>query len=123
MPFYKDTDNKIHFLDSSDFVHLLPTGYFEITDTEAHSIIQSTQPKQINVSQFMIDIKSALGGIIGYNNLVMSYPLLSIAIQSGDWFDVQLLLIDAKTKLTITTQQYSEIFLSAIVNNIPIILE
>ena len=55
MPFYKDTDNKIHFLDSSDFVHLLPTGYFEITDTEAHSIIQSMQSKQINVSQFMID--------------------------------------------------------------------
>ena len=55
MPFYKDTDNKIHFLDSSDFVHLLPTGYIEITDTEAHSIIQSMQSKQINVSQFMID--------------------------------------------------------------------
>lgn len=35
MPFYKDTENKIHFLESADFVHLLPVGSVEITEAEA----------------------------------------------------------------------------------------
>jgi hypothetical protein len=36
--YYKDTDNKLHWLDSSEFEHLLPTGSLQITDAEAESI-------------------------------------------------------------------------------------
>lgn len=38
MPFYKDTDNKVHFLESAEFEHLLPAGCVPITDAEAAAI-------------------------------------------------------------------------------------
>lgn len=38
MPNYKDTNNKVHFLDSAEFEHLLPAGCVPITDEEAEAI-------------------------------------------------------------------------------------
>ena len=38
MPHYKDTQNKLHFLDDDSFVHLLPAGSVQITDTEAETL-------------------------------------------------------------------------------------
>jgi hypothetical protein len=38
MPHYKDLENKLHFLDSTEFEHLLPTGCIPITDEEAEQI-------------------------------------------------------------------------------------
>jgi len=35
MPYFKDTDGRLHFLESADFEHLLPAGCVQITDTEA----------------------------------------------------------------------------------------
>lgn len=35
MPHYKDLNNQLHFLDSTEFSHLLPEGCVEITDEEA----------------------------------------------------------------------------------------
>lgn len=35
MPFYKDYDNKVHFLESAEFAPLLPAGCVAITDQEA----------------------------------------------------------------------------------------
>lgn len=35
MPYFKDTENKLHFLDDAAFVNLLPTGSVQITDEEA----------------------------------------------------------------------------------------
>ena len=35
---YKDLENKLHFLDSAEFEHLLPVGCVAITDDEADSI-------------------------------------------------------------------------------------
>jgi hypothetical protein len=38
MPHYKDTENKLHFLDDDSFVHLLPSGSVAITDAEAEAL-------------------------------------------------------------------------------------
>lgn len=38
MLYYKDTENKVHFLDSSDFAYLLPEGSVDITDEEAAAL-------------------------------------------------------------------------------------
>jgi len=38
MPHYKDTQNKLHWLDSSEHESYLPTGSVQITDAEAESL-------------------------------------------------------------------------------------
>ena len=35
---YKDLENNLHFLDNTEFEHLLPVGCVQITDDEADSI-------------------------------------------------------------------------------------
>ena len=35
MPYYKDIENHIHFLDSVDFEYLLPIGCIAISDLQA----------------------------------------------------------------------------------------
>lgn len=42
MPFYKDTENKVHFLDFDAFEHLLPAGSTKITDDEATDLQKPT---------------------------------------------------------------------------------
>jgi len=37
MPYYKDTNNGLHFLDDDAFAYILPEGSVEITDTEARA--------------------------------------------------------------------------------------
>ena len=41
MPYFKDTENKLHFLDDVNFEYLLPAGSVEITESEANAIEQS----------------------------------------------------------------------------------
>lgn len=38
MPHYKDQDNGVHWLDSDEFLHLLPAGVIQITDEEADAL-------------------------------------------------------------------------------------
>ena len=126
MPYYKDKINQIHFLDSTDFEHLLPEGYITITDEEAEYDISITQEEMIassvNPIQFISDIKAAMGGALGSNTLTVLYPLLFTSIQTSDWVDVSVLILDAKSKEVINTIAYNLIKASAIANNIPITL-
>ena len=43
MPHYKDTQNKIHWIDSEEYESYLPSGCVQITDSEANAIHTSTQ--------------------------------------------------------------------------------
>jgi hypothetical protein len=43
MPYYKDTNSKLHFLDDAGFVHMLPVGCVEISDDEA-AVLQAPPP-------------------------------------------------------------------------------
>jgi hypothetical protein len=38
MPQYKDPENNLHFLDSSDYEYMLPAGSVQITDAEAEAL-------------------------------------------------------------------------------------
>jgi len=45
--YYKDTNNELHFLDSTEFEYLLPVDCVAITDEEAQAIraeIEANQP-------------------------------------------------------------------------------
>jgi len=41
---YKSPDNQLHFIDSADHAHLLPSGSVQITDEEAAAIRASNAP-------------------------------------------------------------------------------
>lgn len=38
MPHYKDTENKLHWLDNAQYAHLLPAGSVQISDAEADAL-------------------------------------------------------------------------------------
>jgi hypothetical protein len=42
---YKAPDNSLHYIDSSDFAHLLPEGSVVITDDEAEEIRTANTPQ------------------------------------------------------------------------------
>jgi hypothetical protein len=44
MSFYKDPENKLHFIDSQEFEYLLPVGSVSITDEEAEEIRIENEP-------------------------------------------------------------------------------
>ena len=49
---YKDLENNLHFLDSAEFEHLLPTGCVQITDEEADSISKVAEQKRLDVMTY-----------------------------------------------------------------------
>ena len=51
MAYYKDTSNKLHWLDSSEFEYLLPAGSVQITDAEAAAIQEANKPVPAPVTQ------------------------------------------------------------------------
>ena len=46
MPFYRDTNNKVHYLDSAEFSNLLPAGCVLITKAEA-DVLRAPTPEEI----------------------------------------------------------------------------
>lgn len=38
MPHYKDTENKLHWIDDAQYAHLLPAGSVQISDAEADAL-------------------------------------------------------------------------------------
>jgi hypothetical protein len=45
---YKAPDNSVHFLESTEFEYLLPTGSVSITDAEANSLNEAAQTAFFN---------------------------------------------------------------------------
>lgn len=56
MPNYKEQNNQIHFLDSTEYEHLLPAGCTQITEEEAAAI--SNPPP--TPEQIMVELESAV---------------------------------------------------------------
>ena len=67
-------------------------------------------------------IKTGVGGIVAANALARAYPLFFAAVQSGQWADVQALILDAQTTGAITPTQYAEFQAAATSFNIPVTL-
>ena len=51
MPHYKDTENKLYFLDDAQFEYLLPATSVQITEAEADQL----QPKPDSVIEVVVD--------------------------------------------------------------------
>ena len=49
---YKDLENNLHFLDSTEFEHLLPVGCVQITDGEADSISKVAEQKRLDAMTY-----------------------------------------------------------------------
>lgn len=96
-------------------------GIFAIIPPTAAALAIINAPVP-NSTGFIQDIKNALGGIVAANAVAVTYPLFFTAVQEQHWLDVQVLLIDAKTKNMLTTQQYSDIKTAVLNNNIPLTL-
>jgi hypothetical protein len=48
--YYKAPDNSLHFLESSKFEYLLPSGSISISDTEANTLITASHAVLIEAS-------------------------------------------------------------------------
>jgi len=108
---------------------VLPAGCVEITDAEAESIQAAQAAAQAaaqtalpNPTGFAQAVKTGLGGIVAANSIAVAYPLFFAAISSGEWADVQALILDAQSKAVINSTQYANIKAAATANNIPITL-
>ena len=49
---YKDLENNLHFLDSTEFEHLLPVGCVQITDEEADSISKVAEQARLDAMTY-----------------------------------------------------------------------
>lgn len=56
MPFYKDGNNRLHWLDSKEFEHLLPSNASEIPDAEAQEIQQQLTPGANRKAEILIEL-------------------------------------------------------------------
>ena len=57
MPYYKSTDNKVHWLDSPSYEYVLPAGSVQITDEEAEEL---NAPPPETAEQIIARLESAL---------------------------------------------------------------
>ena len=71
MPFYKDTEGGLHFIDSADFQSVLPAGSVEISDAEANAMNAPTAD-QI-AAQYEAKAQAALESLAkswGYDSVI-----------------------------------------------------
>jgi hypothetical protein len=65
MPHYKDTENKLHWVDDASFAHYLPTGSVEITDEEAEALrpVHTPTYSELRAAEYP-DYRDYLDGVI-----------------------------------------------------------
>lgn len=57
---FKALDNSIHFLDSAEFVHLLPVGSVQITEAEADALRPVPPPPTVAQQLAQLDAENTL---------------------------------------------------------------
>ncbi len=65
MSYYKDTENKLHWIDDASFAHYLPTGSVEITDEEAEALrpVHTPTYAELRVAEYP-DYRDYLDGVV-----------------------------------------------------------
>lgn len=72
MSYFKDTNNKVHFIDDDSFQHLLPIGCLKISDEEANQLNNPQLTIEQIAAKFESDIQSYLDDeaqLRGYDNI------------------------------------------------------
>lgn len=119
MPHYKDTDNKLHFLDDESFAHLLPPGSVKITDAEAEALRPVPAPvvPQV-VSRFQARAALHLAGLLDDVEALMAAPGTP-ALAKLAWADAQEFKRNSPTVLSLsaslglTEAQLDALFITA----------
>lgn len=57
MPHYKDTENKLHFIEGESFAHLLPPGCVRVTDAEAEGLRNPPLTNEQIVATFVANME------------------------------------------------------------------
>jgi hypothetical protein len=82
MPHYKDTQNKLHWLDSSEHESFLPAGSIQITDAEAEALRPELTYAQKRVAEYP-PMADYIDGIVkGDTAQVNAYVAACLAVKA-----------------------------------------
>jgi hypothetical protein len=84
MPHYKDTENKLHFIDDDSFAHYLPAGCVKITDAEADALrpVQQLTYAEKRAAEYP-DFRDYLDGVVkGDQAQVQAYIDACLAVKA-----------------------------------------
>lgn len=85
MPHYKDTENKLHWLDDAQYEYLLPPGSVQIADEEADALRPQPEPltyKELRAAEYP-DYREYLDGIVkGDQAQVQAYVDACLAVKA-----------------------------------------
>lgn len=119
MPHYKDTENRLHYLDDEAFQHMLPVGCVKITDEEAEALRPVTAPTVPQVvSRFQARAALHLAGLLDDVEALMAAPETP-ALAKLAWADAQEFKRNSPTVQTmaaaigLTEAQLDELFTTA----------
>ena len=118
MPNYKDSNNKLHFLDSSEHEYLLPTGCVEISDEEAQ-VIQAENEANIPVIIPTLSMRQARLALLK-DNLLSTVDSAITTDEQRIWWDYSTtversnpLVIQVLTALGKTSEEIDQMFIGA----------
>jgi hypothetical protein len=82
MPHYKDLNNNLHFLESSEFENLLPLGCVQISDEEASSFTPTQSYKDLRAAEYP-DFRDYLDGVVkGDQTQIDAYIAACLAVKA-----------------------------------------
>jgi hypothetical protein len=82
MPFYKDLNDKLHFIDDASFAHYLPEGCVEITDEEADALTPKPSYQVLRSAEYP-DFRDYLDGIVkGDQDQIDTYIAACLAVKA-----------------------------------------
>ncbi len=85
MPYYKDLNDKLHFLDSIEHSHLLPEGCIQLTDEEAASLLPAPPTPtyaQLRAAEYP-DYRDYLDGVVkGDQAQIDAYITACLAVKA-----------------------------------------
>lgn len=85
MPYYKDLNDKLHFLDSIEFSHLLPEGCIQLTDEEAAPLLPvppAPTYKDLRAAEYP-DYREYLDGVVkGDQAQIDTYITACLAVKA-----------------------------------------
>lgn len=116
MPYYKDTQNKVHFLDSADYAYLLPPESVEITAEEANALINAVEkavPFEVTRFQALAALQNAglLDTVTNYINQPTTPVMDKLAFDNAQSFRRDSpTLKSISTALGMTDQQLDDLF-------------
>lgn len=105
------------------FFAIPPGNLAKFDGTTISSVAPPTPPPRADVAGFILDCKAAVGGAAAITVARIPHSLLLWeTIRTGNWTDVQALIIAAQTASIITAPQYAAIKAAAAARNIPVTL-